>query len=210
MFGCDAADLRHLLHDSDLPAASIRTLSSHEDRLDATGFWRVARDKPPELRHTVLAQVAFADLQRHIEAAAGDIEAGTQTFMSQNHGEGWLLPETLRLPDYGLGHDDRARQHQPVASELGPRFYDWQLAQPAEEAREETHLHARNLLGEHAYGRLLAELEQRRHARQPEAAHQHLSEVAEKRHRRDDWLGDPAQERDPRVPDVTPQSDLFD
>jgi hypothetical protein len=44
-----------------------------------------------------------------------------------------MLPETLRLADYGLGHDERAKEHQPVASSLSPRFYDWQLAQSAEE-----------------------------------------------------------------------------
>lgn len=42
--------------------------------------------------------------------------------------------ETLRLADYGLGHDDRALGHQPVASALGPRFLDWQLAQTPEES----------------------------------------------------------------------------
>jgi hypothetical protein len=42
---------------------------------------------------------------------------------------GWMLPETPRLADYGLGHDDRAKEHQPVASRLGPRFYDWLLGE---------------------------------------------------------------------------------
>ena len=211
LFNCNAEDLRHVLHDTDLPAASIRTLSSHESRLDARGFWRVDRDKPPELRHTVLTQIAFADLQRHIEAAAGDLEADIQTLMDQNHGEGWLLPETLRLADYDLGHDDRAKEHQPVATELGPRFYDWQLSQPAEEAGRETHLHARNLLGEHAYRRLLAELDQRR-TKQPSATGvEPLSEVAEERHHYDNWLDRPeANGSKLGKPAATDQTDLFD
>lgn len=58
-----------------------------------------------------------------------------------------MIPETLRLADYGLGRDDRARQRQPVAIRLGPRFYDWQLSQSGEESWHEWHLHARNLLG---------------------------------------------------------------
>jgi hypothetical protein len=70
-----------------------------------------------------------------------------------------MLPETLRLADYGLGHDDRAKELQPVASRLGRRFYDWQLAQSAEESWRECHLHARNLLGEAGYLKLLAEIE---------------------------------------------------
>ena len=47
---------------------------------------------------------------------------------------------------------------QPVASRLGPRFYDWQLAQGVEESWRECHLHARNLLGEAGYQRLLKEI----------------------------------------------------
>ncbi len=210
LFGCDAADLRHLLHNTDLPCESIKTLSSHQNRLDTRGFWRVDRDKSPELRHTVLAQVAFADLQRHIETAAGDVEAGIQTFMSQNHGEGWLLPETLRLADYNLGHDDRATTHQPVAAELGPRFYDWQLAQPPEEARAETHLHARNLLGEHGYRRLRADLDQRHQDRPPDRPQIPTSQVAEDLHRFDDWLAPTDEASKTRNAKDTGQSDLFD
>jgi hypothetical protein len=63
------------------------------------------------------------------------------------------------LADYGLGHDDRAKEHQPVASRLGPRFYDWQLAQSPRESWRECHIHARNLLGEAGYRQLLADLE---------------------------------------------------
>jgi hypothetical protein len=76
--------------------------------------------------------VAFADLQ----------EKGLEAFLSQNNGEGWMLPDTLRLADYGLGHDDRAKEAQPVASRLGPRFYDWQLEGTVEESWEECRRHA--------------------------------------------------------------------
>jgi hypothetical protein len=58
-----------------------------------------------------------------------------------------------------LGHDDRAKEPQPVASRLGPRFYDWQLAQSPEESWRECELHARNLLGEVGYQALLADIE---------------------------------------------------
>lgn len=34
---------------------------------------------------------------------------------------GWMLPDTLRLADYGLGHDEWAKEPQPVASVLGSR-----------------------------------------------------------------------------------------
>jgi hypothetical protein len=56
-----------------------------------------------------------------------------------------MLPETLRLSDYGLGHDDRAKEPQPVASRLGPRFLPWQLEQGVEESWEECARHAERL-----------------------------------------------------------------
>ena len=162
IYGCDTADLRHILRDSDLPVSAVG--SRPPATLDMRGFWRVDRDKDPELRHTVLTLIALHDLEAKIEAAGGDREQGIEDFLAQNDGEGWMLPETLCLADYGLGHDERAQHPQPVASRLGPRFYDWQLAQSADESRRECHLHARNLLGAHDYARLLAEVIERRAA----------------------------------------------
>jgi len=54
---------------------------------------------------------------------------------------------------------ERTQHPQPVASRLGPRFYDWQLAQTPEESWRECHLYARNLLGEAGYAKLLEEIE---------------------------------------------------
>ena len=160
-FGLDAADLRHVLRDCDLPTDAVGPRSSAAASLDPRGFWRVDRDKVPELRHTVLTLVAFHDLQAKIDSVDGDREKGIGAFLSQNDGEGWTLPETLRLADYGLGHDERARQHQRVASRLGPRFYDWQIVQSADESWRECQLHARNLLGEHGYAIRIIELIER-------------------------------------------------
>ena len=161
-YGCNSADLHHILRDSDLPIADVGIRSRPSGSLDARGFWRVDRDVVPELRHTVLTLIAFHDLESKINTANGDREKGIEAFLAQNHGEGWLLPETLRLSDYGLGHDDRANAPQPVASRLGPRFYDWQLVQSAEESWRECHVHARNLLGADGYAVLLVDLIERR------------------------------------------------
>ena len=154
LFGLLSDDLSWILRDCDYSAQQLR---QHPTRsaLDAKGFWRVDKDKDPELRHTVLALIAFHDLEQKIEECGGDRDKGIQAFLSQNDGEGWMLPETLRLADYGLGHDDRAKEYQPVASRLGPRFFDWQLTQSAEESWRECHLHARNLLGEEGYRPLM-------------------------------------------------------
>ena len=141
-FGLRYSDLRRILDNCDLPTAQIAGR-----QLDPKGFWRLDRQLNPELRHTVLTLVAFRNLESKILEASGNRGDGIRSFLAQNADEGWLLPETLRLADYGLGHDDRALHHQPVAGRLGPRFYDWQLAQGADEPLREWRLHARNLLG---------------------------------------------------------------
>jgi len=148
-------ELQWILRDCDHPCDAL----NRNVLFNAKGFWRVDKDKPPEHRHTVLTLVAFHDLQEKIAACGGDVEKGIEAFCTQNDGEGWMLPETLRLADYGLGHDDRAKEHQPVRECFGPRFYDWQLAQSPEESWRECHLHARNLLGKEGYEALLAELD---------------------------------------------------
>ncbi len=181
LYGLNEYDLRVLLSDTDQPARNLR--SAQDDRkLDPKGFWRVDKDKDPELRHTVLAQVAFQDLQRLIADCGGDRERAIELFCglegrkeSPNSphvppssplvpADGWQLPETLCLADYGLGHDERAKQPQPVASRLGPRFYDWQLQQTPEESWRECEIHARNILGEEGFAKLQAETAAEKHA----------------------------------------------
>ncbi len=160
-FCLEEQEMRWILRGCSHPSRRLTdgdSASKHQPK----GFWRVDKDKDPELRHTVLSLIAFHDLEEQIRKHGGDREAGIEAFLTQNNGEGWLLPETVRLADYGLGHDERALEHQPVASRLGPRFYDWQLAQSAEESWRECHLHARNLLGEAGYQNLLAEIEAER------------------------------------------------
>lgn len=126
MLGLNFEDLKRILEDCDLP------LDSFTKAQNPKGFWRVDRDKDPELRHTVLSLIAFHDLQ----------EKGLDAFLAQNDGEGWMIPDELRLADYGLGHDERAQEHQSVASRLGPRFYDWQLDEDVERSWQECAAHA--------------------------------------------------------------------
>jgi hypothetical protein len=134
LYGLDPDDLAWILRDCDHPAAALRS-DEFTATLDPKGFWRVDKQKDPELRHTVLTQVAFHELKR----------VGLDAFLALNDGEGWMLPETVRLADYGLGHDDRAKELQPVASRLGPRFLPWQLEQGVEESWEECERHAERL-----------------------------------------------------------------
>gem|GEM_PF-1166219 len=62
-----------------------------------------------ETRQTTLTLVAFHDLKC----------LGLDAFLNLNNGEGWMLPDTLRLADYNLGHDARAQAPQPVAARIG-------------------------------------------------------------------------------------------
>ena len=126
-FGLDVEDLRHVLTQSDLSSAD---LSAHDrdGTLAPKGFWRVDSDIEPELRLPVLAIVALCDILQDGLAASA-----------------WALPSNLRLSDYGLGQDDRAKVNQKVAAAMGTRFLDWQIAEAADEARLQAAIHASNL-----------------------------------------------------------------
>ena len=149
IMGFTNSDMWHIFNECDHPMG-------HIDGKQSKGFWRIGKSRDPELRPTVLTLIAFHDLESKIQAARGDREKGIEAFLAQNHGEGWMLPETLCLADYGLGHDERAQHPQLVSNRLGPRFYDWQLVQRADESWRECHLHACNLLGAREYSRLSA------------------------------------------------------
>jgi hypothetical protein len=168
-FALSARALEDILADCDHPVATI-TNKAFARTLDQKGFWRVDKEKDPELRHSILTLVAFHDLQQKVAENCGNHHKGMDAFLIQNDGQGWMLPETLRLADYGLGHDDRAKEHQAVASRLGPRFYDWQIAQSPEESWRECHVHARNFLGEAGYCGLLAEIEMEQRGEKPSTA----------------------------------------
>lgn len=133
-YGLAQTDFAAMLVDCDHPLEVINS-KDFMRTLDPKGFWRVDKDQTPELCQTVLAQVAFHDLQA----------MGLEVFLAQNNGEGWMLPETLRLSDYGLGHDDRARQSQPVASQFCDCFLPWQFNEDVEQSWEECRRHAENI-----------------------------------------------------------------
>lgn len=158
-FGLNVHDMTVVVTDCDHPIDHYKIAESRRE-MNPKGLWRIDKKNDPELRRPVLSLVALHDLEYNIRAN-GSREKGVRAFLDQNHGEGWLVPETLRLADYGLGHDERAKRPQPVASRLGPRFYDWQLVQSREEAWQETHLHARNLLGAEKYALVLKSLTKR-------------------------------------------------
>lgn len=152
LYGLSHDDLRWILRDCDHPRDRLADKAFCRT-LDSKGFWRVDKTEDPELRQPVLALVAFDTLKALIVEHDGDRDAGVAAFTALNGGDGWMLPETLRLADHGLGHDDRAQEAQLIASRLGPRFLDWQLAQTPEDSWVECKRHARAILGDEEFER---------------------------------------------------------
>jgi len=152
LYGLSHDDLHWILRDCDHPRERLSDKAFCR-ALDPKGFWRVDKAEDPELRHPVLTLVAFDALEKVIAEHGGDRDAGIAAFAALNNGAGWLLPETLRLADHGLGHDARAEQPQPIASRLGPRLLDWQLAQTPEESWAECERHAWAILGDEEFVR---------------------------------------------------------
>ncbi len=171
LYGLKYGGLLWILRDCDYSVGQVKA-AGFSQSVDPKGFWRVDKESDPELRQTVLTLVAFNELENNIRDCNGDREKGIEYFLNQNDGEGWMLPETLRLADYTLGHDERAKEHQPVASRLGPRFYDWQLTQSPEESWRECHLHARNLLGVEGYKKLFENIEAVKRGEKPQVEKQ--------------------------------------
>ena len=154
LYHLDWNELAWILRDCD-HSREVASSSSASRRFDPKGFWRVDKERDPELRQTVLTLAAFRDLKDAI-ATCGDRELGIEAFCHQNNGDGWMVPETLCLADLGLGHDERAKKPQPVRERLGERFLPWQLEQSSEESWKECEIHSRNILGEAGHARLQA------------------------------------------------------
>ncbi len=127
--GLDFDDARHVLADCDLPCELLS--GADAARLNAKGFWRLDKSVDPELRHPVLSLIALHELNA----------VGITAFIAQNEGQGWLIPETLQLSNYGLGRDERAAVAQPVASRLGQRFSESSI-----DATATLSAHASNIL----------------------------------------------------------------
>ncbi len=149
LYGLSYDDFAWILRDCGYPKENIREISKN---FDPKGFWRVDKTEDPELRHTVLALKAFADLKA----------MGIDAFCALNNCEGWMIPETLTYvsnPDGTIVFDTPEGQTVPVRERLGPRFLDWQLAGTPEESWKECEMHARNILGEDEFERMMADLE---------------------------------------------------
>ena len=145
LYGLDYDDLSWILKDCAYQTEHLRAIKK---TLDPKGFWRVDQTEPPELRHTVLALKAFADLK----------DMGLDAFCALNDGDGWLIPETITYairPDGTVVFDTPDGITVPVRDRLGPRFLDWQLEGTVEESWAECERHARAILGDEEFERMM-------------------------------------------------------
>jgi len=148
LYGLSFTDFAWILRDCGYPKENIRNLSK---TFDPKGFWRVGKDKDPELRQTFLSLRAFADLK----------EMGIDAFCAMNDSEGWMIPETITYKiniDGTITFDTRDGKTVSVRGRLGPRFFEWQLAEKQEESWRECKMHARNILGEEGFAKLMQEI----------------------------------------------------
>ncbi|EUC21457.1 Eco57I restriction-modification methylase domain-containing protein [Paraburkholderia hospita] len=132
-YGLNFEDARHILSDCDLPETAYSGIQGRH--LNPKGLWRAGKYERPESRHAVLSLIALHDLSTK----------GIDEFLRQNDGEGWLIPEYIRLADFGLGHDERAREPQPVARLLGARLLESQASNDQETLWLECVAHAEQI-----------------------------------------------------------------
>ncbi len=139
-------DLAWVLRDCAHPKDELR---ERYHSLNPKGFWRVDKDKDPEVRHTVLSLKAFADLK----------SMGLEAFFELNNGDGWMIPKKLTYEvneDGTITFDSQNGKTVSVSERLGPRLLDWQLAGTPEESWLDCETHARDILGEKKFNELIA------------------------------------------------------
>ena len=128
LYALSEQQFRWILRNCDHPKDRLAELSFRA-QLPAKGFWRTgtgSAEHPwrqawacdPEFRLTNLAIVAFVELARLKASSGGDLTTAVRAFAPASGRGGWMLPERLRLRDYGLGQDDRADKAQVLRPAL--------------------------------------------------------------------------------------------
>jgi len=183
LYGLSFEDFAWILRDCGHPASYVR---EHSKKFDPKGFWRIEKDQDPGLRNTVLALKAFADLKA----------IGLDAFGSLNDSDGWMIPETITfkvLADGTIAFDTPDGMTVPVRERLGERFLPWQLEGTPEESWAECEMHARRILGDEEFERMMAESEVGEHT---ETNGSCVEEVLQKATRRTETLtGEERQQR---------------
>ncbi len=177
LYGLSFEDFAWILRDCGHPASFIQ---EHSKGFDPKGFWRVGKDQDPELRYTVLALKAFADLKA----------IGLDAFCDQNDGDGWMIPESITfevLADGTIAFDTPDGMTVPVRERLGERFLPWQTEGTPEESWAECEMHARKILGDAEFERMMLGSEVEEHTETDESC---MEEVLQKATRRNETFSD--------------------
>lgn len=151
LYSLDTNDFSWILRDCAHSQNKIRDISS---KLDPKGFWRVDKDKPPELRQAILSIAAFRNLKKIIKENGGNPVKGINAFCEQNNGDGWEIPETITFIQRENGiieFDTSDSQTYEVRSKLGERFLQWQLEGTPEESWKECEEHVKKILEYNKY-----------------------------------------------------------
>ncbi|EHQ34550.1 Eco57I restriction-modification methylase domain-containing protein [Methanoplanus limicola] len=149
LYGISYEDFAWILRDC---GHSPEYINKNSKEFDPKGFWRVDKTEDPEIRHTLLALKAYADLKK----------IGIDEFCKLNDGDGWMIPEETTfevLKDGTIAFDTPGGVTVPVRERLGDRFYDWQFEGTPEESWAECEMHARNLLGDEEFEKMMNETE---------------------------------------------------
>lgn len=129
LYGLNESQFRWILRNCDYSKDQLALLNFRA-KLPSKGFWRTgigsaehawrqAWNCDPELRLPNLAIVAYVELDRLKRNGGGNLSAAIKSFSPINGSGGWRLPEGLRLLDYGLGQDLRAKKIQALRSLFG-------------------------------------------------------------------------------------------
>ena len=105
-------DLLHVLQECDAPQNKIGD-AFQSGNLDPKGFWRIDRDRPPELRRTTLTIIAFHDLEAKVHAERGSRSKGVNAFIAQKRRRGLANPRN-RPPGGLRPRPGRPRQAAPA------------------------------------------------------------------------------------------------
>jgi hypothetical protein len=119
------------------------------------GFWRIDKEQDPELAphrsDPRSPSTPWSDLIGTRTPAI--VTQRSAPSPSSTTGRAGCCPRPSSWPNAASATMRAPVQPQPVASRLGPRFLDWQLAQTPEESWAECKRHARELLGDEEYDR---------------------------------------------------------
>jgi hypothetical protein len=145
-YGLEPNHYRWILRDCDRSSADLSDKRTTRT-LDPKGFWRVDKQRPPELRASLLSLVALTDLNALWKKHGGSRDDAIRSFLRLNDGDGWELPREVRLADHGCGDDARSQVVAPVAQALGDRYEQWQLSDSVVESWADCERLARSVLG---------------------------------------------------------------